>query len=161
LKRGGYILLFTAAALAAPAFARESLGVFGNWAAFRDPETPRCYAIATPTGGRDGDAFMSVGFWPEARVRGQLHVRLSAAVDSSRPVILVAEGRRFALTARGRDAWARNAAADAAIIAALRGASNVGVAGTRASGGRVAMGWPLRGVATAIDAAALGCAGQT
>jgi hypothetical protein len=160
LNRPAAIALLMALALAAPAMARESLGVFNSWAAFRDPDTPRCYAIATPSGGRDGDAFMSVAFWPEARVRGQIHIRLTASVNAGRPLILAAGDRRFALMARGRDAWARDERADTAIIAALRGASHVGVAGTRASGGRLAMGWSLRGAATAIDAAALGCAGR-
>ena len=34
------------ACLAVPAAARDSLGVFGSWGAFRDPQVPRCYAIA-------------------------------------------------------------------------------------------------------------------
>ena len=33
-------------ALASPLAARDSLGVFGQWGAFRDPDVPRCYAIA-------------------------------------------------------------------------------------------------------------------
>ena len=32
--------------LAAPLAARESLGVYENWAAFKDPSPLRCYAIA-------------------------------------------------------------------------------------------------------------------
>ncbi len=140
------------------AFARDSLGVFGGWAAFRDPAEPRCYAIATPRGGRDGDAFFSIGTWPEARVRGQIHIRLPVAADGRGPIMLASGARRFRLTARGRDAWAADARADAAIVAALRASRWVGVAGTRATGGRFALGWSLNGAATAIDAAALGCA---
>lgn len=142
-----------------PAFARDSLGVFGSWAVFRDPQVPRCYAIATPRGSRDGDAFLSIGTWPEARVRGQVHLRLPVAADSRAPLVLAVGERRFVLTARGRDAWAANARADTAIIAAMRSSEGLGVAGTRDGGGRMALGWSLRGAATAIDAAALGCAG--
>jgi hypothetical protein len=159
LNRAACIALVGFAMLATSATARDSLGVFNGWAAFRDPDTPRCYAIATPSGGRDGDAYMSIGYWPDASVRGQLHIRLTAPVDSTRPIVLAAGDRRFTLMVRGQDAWARNARADAAIVAALRSASNAGVAATRQSGGRLAMGWSLRGAATAIDAAAVGCAG--
>jgi hypothetical protein len=158
MTRCAALALLMVMAMTAPATARDSLGVFGGWAAFRDPDAPRCFAIATPRGGRNGDAYLSVGFWPEARVSGQLHIRLTSPVAPSAPLILVAGERRFVLTARGRDAWARDARADTAIIAALRSARSIGVAGTRASGGRLAMGWALNGAATAIDAAALGCA---
>jgi hypothetical protein len=138
--------------------ARDSLGVFSGWAAFRDPAAPRCYAIATPRGGRDGDAFISIGTWPDAQVRGQVHVRLASPARAGTPMILAVGERRFRLTARGRDAWAANARADAAIVAAMRGSRWLGVAGTRAEGGRMALGWSLSGAASAIDAAALGCA---
>jgi hypothetical protein len=155
---GVKLLLTCLLALGGAADARDSLGVFGSWAAFRDPAVPRCYAIATPRGDGEGNAFLSIGTWPDADVRGQVHVRLPTAAQSGTPMILAVGERRFRLTARGRDAWAANARADAAIIAAMRGGRWLGVAGTRASGGRVALGWSLRGAATAIDAAALSCA---
>jgi len=41
-------LAFLIAAFATPAQARDSLGVFESWGAFRDPSVPRCYAIAEP-----------------------------------------------------------------------------------------------------------------
>lgn len=153
-------LLAATALLIAPAVARDSLGVFGGWAAFRDPDVPRCYAIATPRGGRDGNAFFTISYWPDARVRGQVHVRLNAAVDPDRPTVLAIGEQRFTLTTRGRDAWASNARADTAIVAAVRSARFLGVAATRATGGRTAQGWSLIGAATAIDAAALGCAAR-
>ena len=140
------------------AIARDSLGVFGGWGAFRDPAVPRCYAIATPRGGRDGEAWLSIGSWPETGVRAQVHVRLPAAADPRAPLMLAVGERRFRLIARGRDAWAADARADIAIVAAMRGSRSLGLAGRRESGGRFALGWSLRGAATAIDAAALGCA---
>ena len=40
---------------AAPAaFARDSLGMFDSWGAFRDPQVPRCYAIAKAQGAGGG-----------------------------------------------------------------------------------------------------------
>src|SRR5690606_11016101 len=64
--------------LASPLAARDSLGVFGAWGAFRDPRVPRCYAIAAARNdARDHAAFASVGTWPQREVRGQVHVRLS------------------------------------------------------------------------------------
>lgn len=145
-----------------PAQARDSLGMFENWGAFRDSATPRCYAIAQalPTrGSRDGSkGFAAVATWPRVKVRGQVHFRLSRPHASAAPVILNVDDRRFTLVAGQADAWAADARGDAAIVAAIRSGSSMSVQ-TRASDGRgFADTYALRGAATAIDAAALGCA---
>ena len=156
--RGGAVLL--AGLLALPAAARDSLGVFDAWAAFRDPPQRaaplRCYAIAEPESANAPGGYATVAFWPQARVRGQFHVRLPAGVAAPTSAFLVIDGRRFALVGRGvgRGAglWAADARGDAAIVAALRGARAMAV---EAGNWRAA--WPLRGAASAIDSAALGC----
>ena len=66
------------ALIAAPALARDSLGMFGGWGAFSDPQAPggpRCYAIAMAapsTLQRDYQPYATVGTWPRAQVRGQV-----------------------------------------------------------------------------------------
>lgn len=146
--------------VATPATGRDSLGIFENWGAFRDPATPRCYAIAQPVArrGQQPKGFASVGTWPRNHVRGQLHVRLSRALGGKAPVILTVGERRFTLVAGQMDAWAPDARGDAQIIAAMRSASSMSVASVGADGRGFADSYALRGAATAIDAAALGCA---
>lgn len=143
-----------------PVAARESLGIFEGWGAFRDPATPRCYAIAQSTGrnGRSGKGFAAVSAWPRQKVRGQVHVRLSRARSDKAPVTLSVGERRFSLVAGKVDAWAIDARGDAAIIAAMRSASSMSVQSVDAQGRAFADSYALRGAATAIDAAALGCA---
>ena len=143
--------------LAAPAGARDSLGIFEAWGAFRDPSAPRCYAIAVPVG-RQGDGFAAIGNWPRQKVRGQVHFRLSRARARAAAVILNVGDRRFQLVAGEADAWAPDPRADAAIIAAMRSASSMSVQTQGANGRPFADTYALRGAATAIDAAALGCA---
>ncbi|HKY81157.1 MAG TPA: hypothetical protein VJM09_06760 [Sphingobium sp.] len=143
--------------LASPASSRDSLGVFESWGAFRDPATPRCYAISTPVA-RRGNGFAAVGSWPRQKVRGQVHFRLSRARADSAPVVLNVGERRFPLVAGEADAWAPDPRADAAIIAAMRSASSMSVQTQGANGRAFADTYTLRGAATAIDAAALGCA---
>ncbi|NIJ15682.1 invasion associated locus B family protein [Sphingobium vermicomposti] len=151
-------LLFPAMlAIAAPAFAKDSLGIFEYWGAFRDPAAPRCYAIALPVG-RRGEAFAAVGTWPRQRMRGQVHFRLSRTRAEGAPVTLNVGERRFTLVAGQGDAWAQDPRADAAIIAAMRSASSMSVQTRGANGRGFADTYRLRGAATAIDAAALGCA---
>jgi hypothetical protein len=145
---------------ATPAVARDSLGMFDRWGAFRDPSTPRCYAIARPAK-RDGQVsagFASVGTWPRQKVRGQVHVRLSRSRADKAAVTLSVGERRFTLVAGKRDAWAADPRGDAAIIAAMRSASSMSVQTSDAQGRAFADSYALRGAATAIDAAALGCA---
>ena len=141
--------------------ARESLGIFADWGAFRDPATPRCYAIAeaqASTTRRDFQPFASVGTWPRRNVRGQVHFRMSRELAESPRVRLAIGNARFDLTAGDGDAWAANARADAAIVAAMRSASRMSVSGTDNRGNRFTDRYSLDGAATAIDAASVGCA---
>jgi hypothetical protein len=160
------VLLALALALApgaSPAHARDSLGVFDNWGAFRDPQVPRCYAIAMPdrvAGKRQYRPFASIGYWPRRGVRGQFHLRLSRALDKDAAITLTIGIRRFVLTGGGGDAWARDRRMDAAIIAALRSAREMTVSAQGADGRPVRDTYDLKGAATALDAAALGCAGR-
>ncbi|WIW87764.1 invasion associated locus B family protein [Sphingobium sp. V4] len=149
---------------AAPAMARDSLGIFEGWGAFRDPGAgrngPRCYAIAEPVvrRGQARRGFASVGNWPRQRVRGQVHIRLSRARAAQAAVTLSVGERRFTLVAGQVDAWAPDARTDAQIIAAMRSASSMSVQTVGADGRAFADSYALRGAATAVDAAALGCA---
>lgn len=145
------------ALLAAPAYARDSLGVFGNWGAFRDPEVPRCYAIAVAQA--DGSrAYASVGNWPQLQVRGQAHFRLSRLVRAGSEITLTISGQRFALRGSGSNAFATNRQMDARIVAAMRAASTMQLTGRDTQGRTFTDRYALEGAATAMDAATVGCA---
>ncbi|HYD24163.1 MAG TPA: invasion associated locus B family protein [Croceibacterium sp.] len=152
------VIAVTLLALGAPVAAKDSLGVFGQWGAFRDPSVPRCYAIAAPQDARAGPAYASVGTWPQRGVRGQLHVRLSRGMATGSAVSLSLGGQRFALTGAGGDAWARDRRMDAAIVAAMRSAGAMSISAQDSSGRRFTDRYSLAGAATAMDAATVGCA---
>ena len=86
------------------------------------------------------------------------HIRLSREMAQGASISLRVGGRSFALTGGGGDAWAADAAMDAAIIAAMRSADTMRVTSTSKSGRRFTDTYQLSGAATAIDAATLGCA---
>lgn len=154
-------LLIPLLLLASPLAARDSLGVFGQWGAFRDAEVPRCYAIAMADESRnrrDFQPFASIGTWPARNVRGQVHFRLSRELSDSPRVRLAIGSERFDLAAGGGDAWAADARADAAILSAMRGAGRMSVTATDARGNRFTDRYSLDGAATAMDAASVGCA---
>lgn len=153
-------LLLGGLLLAGSAAAREPLGVYDRWGAFRDLSPRHCYAIASPEGSarRSGwRPFVSVNDWPRQAVHGQLHIRLSRPRDPRARVTLSIGERRFELVAGEADAWAPDARTDAAIIAAIRAGRSLSVETLARSGTPFADVYPLRGAATAIDAAALGC----
>jgi hypothetical protein len=152
--------LIVAALAASPAVARTSLGSFDGWAAFRDETPLRCFAIAEPVRGGGGKwrPFATVSTWPRNGVRGQVQLRLGRALRVGAPVTLMIGDKKFQLVAGSADAWAPDARGDAAIVAALRSARSMSVASVAATGGGFVETYLLKGAATAIDAAALGCA---
>ncbi len=161
------LLLSAALTLAAaPALARDSLGLFETWGAFRDPAAgsagPRCYAIAKAEPSRlrrDYPPYASVGSWPRLGQRGQLHFRLSRRLAPGGRIGLAIGDQRFQLTGGGGDAWAADRRMDAAIVAAMRSARSMTVSARGSDGRGFSNSWPLAGAATAMDAAAIGCAG--
>jgi hypothetical protein len=159
LTRLASLFLLSAVAIGTPAFARDSLGIFGAWGAFRDSEPFRCYAIAQPVARSGGKwkPFATLAWWPTDNVRGQFHIRLSQDRRAAADVYLEAGGRKWRLAAGKYDAWSPSAAHDAFIIARLRSSRSFSVTSVSAHGG-FADTYRLDGAASAFDAAALGCA---
>ena len=152
--------LFALLALAAPATARDSLGVYSNWATFRDDSPARCYAIAKPSRGSEAGPFASVATWPGKGIRGQLHFRLSRETREEADATLAIGEQEFELVAKGKNAWAKDNAMDAAIVAAMRSSPRMTIAARGANGARFSDRYDLSGVATAMDAAVVACAAQ-
>jgi hypothetical protein len=146
--------------IAAPLLAKERLGAYQGWAAFKDAEVPRCYAIGAPDESSGTAGYVSVGFWPKRGLSHQLYVRLSRERSSNAGITLSVGGRRFQLAPDGNSGRAKDRAMDLAIIAAMRSAGSLSVQSTGVNGGTITDAYALRGAASAIDAAALGCAGN-
>jgi len=147
--------------LAAPLAAKDSLGVFDDWGAFADPAVPRCYAIAQAAADKHPatyQAYADVGTWPRQGERGQVHFRLSRALAAGGRPSLALGGARYPLTGGGADAWAPDRRADAAIVAAMRATEAMSVTAVDKAGRRFTDRYSLKGAATAMDAATVGCA---
>ena len=158
------LLLAVAGALITPvtAQARDVLGVFQRWGAFRDMAQRRCFAIAQPLAGgwekSPWKPFASIGYWPRAGVRGQVSMRLSHALADGTKARMAIGDQRFDMLGGGADVWSADQRMDAAIVAAVRSGERMSVSGRAKAGGVFTDRYDLRGAATAIDAAALGCA---
>lgn len=155
------LALLAALLIAVPATARDSLGIYSTWGAFRDPTTPRCYAVAMAEPSqkrRDYQPFASIGTWPKRAVRGQLHFRLSRKLAQGSRITLSLGRERFPLTGGGGDAWAVDRRMDAAIVAAMRSTALMTIHARDERGNSFSDRYALTGAASAIDAAAIGCA---
>ncbi|RVU02241.1 hypothetical protein EOE18_17660 [Novosphingobium umbonatum] len=162
MKLPALFLCLLALGAAPAAQARDALGVFGAWAAFRDPQVPRCYAIAVPQIEHRGETapYADVGLWPKRGVRGQFHLRLARRSMGSAPITLSMGRNRWQLVGGGYDAWAADIRMDAAIIAAMRSAESFTVSARDAQGRSFSDTYPLQGAGTAMDAATVACAGR-
>lgn len=158
MRHGPLVLL---ALLAGPLIAKERLGAYQSWAAFKDAEVPRCYAMGAPDELSGEGGYVSIGFWPKRGLSHQVYVRLSRNRSQAAGITLTAGGRRFQLKADGNGGWAKDRAMDLAIIAAIRASQSLSVQSTGVNGGNIIDAYALRGAASAIDAAALGCAGKS
>lgn len=159
--RPAFAAALLAAASAVPAQARESLGLYGTWGAFRDPVVPRCYAIAMaePSAAwRDYQPFAAIGTWPRRGARNQVHFRVSRRLAADGEIVLRIGEARFVLVGGGGDAWPKDDRDNAAVIAAMRSASRMTVSAKGERGDRFANSWALPGAASAMDAALIGCA---
>jgi hypothetical protein len=156
----GRNFLFPLLLLAVPAAAqKQSVGIYGLWGAFRD--SGHCYAISRArgrSGAGAGAAFASVGWWPRRGISGEVHFRFARAKREGSAVLLRIDDRLFQLIGGGDNGWAPNPAADAEIVAAMRTGIEMSVETRSVTGGTIRDLYPLRGAATAIDAAAIACA---
>lgn len=156
-----YTMILAMAAFAPAASARESLGLYGGWGAYRDPLIPRCYAIAMAepsTRQRDYQPYAAIGTWPKRSARNQIHFRLSRKLAPGAGISLRIGNTRFDLLGGGGDAWPADDRGNAAIIAAMRSATTMTVSARDVQGRGFSNTWPLAGAASAMDAAAIGCA---
>src|SRR3954452_21978493 len=155
MVRCRYFLLLLLALASSAHAQKQSLGIFGQWGAFKDPA--RCYAISEPAEARrrGGEgAFATIAYWPQRNIRGQVHFRFARPKRQGAAVLLRIDDRTFQLIGGGADGWAPDPAADAEIVTAMRTGVAMSVETRSQGGGLLRDDYPLRGAATAIDAAA-------
>lgn len=156
------LILFLMLVIATPALAeRSALGIYYGWGAFRDTTPQRCFAITqAQRRAQQGErqAFVSVSYWPQQRQRDQIYFRLSRPKRQGSAILLRIDDRTFQMMGGGADAWAPDRTADAFITRAMRTGLAMTIETRGEGGATIRDRYVLRGAATAIDAAAIGCA---
>lgn len=139
---------------------RQSLGIFSAWGAFRQMPSVRCFAMAEPTRSLRPEGwrpFVAITYGPQTRAAGQVYFKLSRQKRVGSAILLRIDDRTFQLAGGGVNAWAPNSAADLQIVRAMRTGVHMTIETRSVRGVRVREYYQLRGAATAIDAAAIGC----
>ncbi|GAA3997213.1 hypothetical protein [Sphingomonas humi] len=146
--------------MAGAAQAQRLLHAGTFWAALERPgglceAVSRAELIAPPG---SPQARASIAFSRDRKRRGELHFLAARAFRPGAAAVLTVGDQEFLLVTRGQSAWSRGPAQEAAIIAAIRRSAEMRLRG-QGVGGRISDRYLLGGAPTAIDAAALACAG--
>lgn len=160
---GGAIAI-AAIAVAAAAGAQEALGTFDAWTAFNDKSTGKqiCYVGSKPKTmegkyTKRGDAYVLVTHRPAEKVVGEVSIETGYTYkEGSSPTVTIGS-RTFNLFTKGSNAWADNASADKALVAAMKAGSEMVVKGTSSRGTLTTDTYSLNGFTAAYNAISKSC----
>jgi hypothetical protein len=149
-------ILALAILVAIPALAKDSLGLFGDWGAFR--QRGICYATtasASDVQGRKAPAYLTVTLWAGNR-SPQVMIGLGTNAKAAK---LSAGGQGFTPNVRGDAAWMPDSRGDALLIAALSASSSATVSLISPRNNRLTDRYSLKGFGEAWRAAQAACKG--
>ena len=158
------LLAAAAAALPGAASAADRLGSFGDWAAYADGKgkARTCWIYSEPKKdegkySKRGRIYVLVTHRPGEGTTNQ--VQFSAGYDykeGSAVEVVIGTGK-FQLFTKGDSAWARDKAGDDALVAAMRGGSEMIVTGVSSRGTATRDTYSLSGISAAHDAIGKAC----
>lgn len=152
--------------LALPAHAEQrTLGTFGTWTAVVDGSGLRkqCYVGSAPKTSegkytKRDPVHVLVTHRPADKVRGELSVTAGYTYKPGKEVEAKVDGKTFKLFSRDDNAWAQDANADKAIVAAMKAGRELVIRGTSSRGTLTTDTYPLAGFTAAMNAIDKACA---
>lgn len=135
------------------------LGTFRDWTAYQYVENgkPVCFMASKPTrslpaGARRGEIYAMVTNRPGDNQNGVFSVVNGYSFRANSDVAVTVGNQNFALFTQGDTAWAKDSAADRAIMQAIKGGSAMTVVGTSARGTKTTDTYSLVGSGAALAA---------
>lgn len=143
---------------------QRTLGTFSDWTAVVDGAGSQkvCYMGSVPKKAegnytRRGDTHVMVTHRPADKVRGEVSVTAGYSYKPGSDVEAVIDGRTFKLFTRDGHAWAQDAAADRAMVAAMKAGLQMVVRGTSTRGTLTTDTYSLNGFTSAYEAIDRAC----
>lgn len=144
---------------------QRSLGTFGDWTAMIDASNPKkklCYIGTTPKKAEGkytsrGDVHLLVTHRPAEKVTGEVSITTGYDYREGKNVEVDIDGKTFTMFTRGDNAWAYDAAADRAIVAAMKAGRQMIVRGTSTRGTLTTDTYSLTGFSAALAAIDKAC----
>jgi len=143
---------------------RKTIGTFSDWTAFADGSGASriCYVGSVPKKAegkytRRGDTYTLVSHRPGEKVFGEVSVEAGYTYKSDSEVIVDIDGKKFKLFTKGGNAWARDANADKAIVAAMKAGRRMIIKGTSSRGTLTTDTYSLSGITAAYKAIDKAC----
>lgn len=148
-------------ALAAP----EPINTFGSWTAFVDRSSGKkvCYIGSKPLKSEGkytsrGEAYLLVTHRPAERVVGEISFETGYTFRGGNEPLVTIGSRKFSLFSRGSNAWAKDAAMDRSLVAAMKVGTTLVVQGTSGRGTLTTDTFSLTGFSAAYNAITEACA---
>ena len=159
------LMLGALACLTSDALAqRKTIGTFSDWTAFSDGSggSRICYVGSVPKKAegkytRRGDTYTLVSHRPGEKVFGEVSVEAGYTYKPNSEVAVDIDGKKFKLFTKGGNAWATDATADKAIVAAMKSGRRMAIKGTSSRGTLTTDTYSLSGITAAYNAIDKAC----
>ena len=143
---------------------QKSLGTFGDWAAVVDGDGNKrlCYIGSAPKTAEGkyttrGEAHFLVTHRPADKVKGEISVSAGYPFKEGKDAEAEIDGKKFKLFTRGENAWAYDAAADRAMVTAMKAGKQLIVRGISSRGTATTDTYSLAGFSAALAAIDKAC----
>ncbi len=138
---------------------RKTIGTFIDWTAFSDGagDTRICYVGSVPKKAegkytRRGDTYTLISHRPGEGVFGEVSVEAGYTYKPDSEVVVDVDGKMFTLFTKGGNAWANDANADNALVAAMKAGRKMTIKGTSSRGTLTTDTYSLSGLTAAYKA---------
>ena len=140
------------------------VATFTDWSAYT-AQTGRakiCYALTqpkqrTPANLKDTPAYLFVSFRPADKVSNEVAAVLNFDTKDGGPAALAIGSTTYDLVTKGKNAWVKNPAEEAPVIATMSKGQTMTVSATSAKGNKTSDRYSLGGFAQALERAKKEC----
>jgi invasion protein IalB len=143
----------------------QPINTYGQWTAFVDKSSGKkvCYIGSKPTKSEGkytsrGEIYLLVTHRPAERVVGEVSFETGYTYRSGNEPVVSIGSRTFTLFTKGSNAWARDAAMDRSLVAAMKAGATLVVKGVSSRGTVTTDTFSLSGFTAAYNAITEACA---